>query len=55
MPAVRSQFVIAAMSPMSPMPQLRDEGMEKSGTSRPERRDPVGGIRDGRSVRGMGG
>ena len=38
-PAVSSQRAMAPMSPISPMPQLRDEGMEKSGTSRPARRD----------------
>ena len=53
-PAVPSQRVIAPMSPMSPMPQLRDDGREKSGTSRPERRDPVGDIKDKPSVQGMG-
>lgn len=52
-PAVPSQRVIAPMSPMSPMPQLFDEGTEKSGTSRPERRDPVGDIKDKSSVQGM--
>jgi len=41
---VRAQFAIAAMSPISPMPQLPDDGMENSGIRRPARRDPEGDI-----------
>src|SRR6266550_9412462 len=40
MPAASSQPTIASMSPISPMPQLRDEGIENSGISVPARRDP---------------
>src|SRR6185295_5117151 len=37
-PAADSHFVIGARSAISPMPQLRVEGKEKSGTSKPARR-----------------
>src|SRR5437773_12525978 len=40
MPAASSQATTASMSPISPMPQLRDEGIENSGISAPARRDP---------------
>src|SRR5262245_53533788 len=44
-PAVSSQRTIEAMSPISPMPQLRDEGIENSGMSAPARREPgLGGV-----------
>src|SRR5262245_32381795 len=44
-PAVSSQRTIEAMSPISPMPQLRDEGIENSGISAPARREPgLGGV-----------
>src|SRR6185503_19765395 len=42
-PAAASQRTIEAMSQISPMPLLRDDGIEKSGISTPARREPGGG------------
>src|SRR4051794_38834630 len=39
-PADSSQRVSGPRSPISPMPQLVDDGIENSGTSIPARRDP---------------
>src|SRR5882762_1453568 len=39
-PPASSQRAIASMSPISPTPQLRDEGIENSGINTPARRDP---------------
>src|SRR5881628_4198445 len=39
-PADSSHRVIGSMSPISPMPQLRDDGIENSGTRIPARREP---------------
>src|SRR5262245_3870450 len=43
-PARSSQRVTASRSPISPMPQLRDEGIENSGISSPARRDNEDGL-----------
>src|SRR6185436_20336720 len=55
MPAASSQRTIASISPISPMPQLRDEGMEKSGTSAPARRERPAFARCASAFRGRGG
>src|SRR5690606_19534792 len=47
MPAACSHGANSARSAMSPMPQLRDEAIEKSGSRMPARRDeddPYGGL-----------
>jgi hypothetical protein len=50
-PAPASHRARGSISPISPMPQLRVEGMEKSGTSIPARRREDTGSRSRRDLR----